>query len=210
MARAQISAAIARANPPDPVEAEKRIRIFIYPWPDDCLSSLLHRADCYVSLHRGEGWCYPLFDAASLGVPVVATGYSGPMDYLDSRHHRLVGYSMTAANKMKHTIRFGFDSSMSWAEPDLVHAAEQLRAVYEDRAAALALEAAARIRAAYSFEAVGQMARHRFLALGQQVEHLEQVSRQGAVDCATSAFQESALTIPGTVSDSPLLPSFCN
>lgn len=212
MARAQIRAAIARANPPDPVEAEKRIRIFFYQWPEDCLSSLLHRTDCYVSLHRGEGWCYPLFDAASLGVPVVATGYSGPMDYLDSSHHRLVGYTMTAANKVKHSIRFGFDASMSWAEPDLAHAAEQLRAVYEDRTNArkLALQAAARIRTTYSSEAVGHMARRRFLALGQQVARLEQESRLGAVDCAANTLPEPALTIPGKVSDSPSALSFCN
>lgn len=211
-ARLQIHAAIARANPPDPVAAEKRIRIFYYPWPEDCLVSLLRRADCYLSLHRGEGWCYPLFDAASIGTPVIATAYSGPMDYLDSRHHRLVGYRMAAANQIQHKIRFAFDSSMLWAEPDLAHAAEQLRAVYEDRAAArqLALEAAVRIRTEYSLEAVGRMARQRFIALGAEVERLRQQDTQGIVECGSPRIPAPPLTIPDTVAPSPWAQSPCN
>jgi glycosyltransferase involved in cell wall biosynthesis len=214
MARAQIAAAIARANVPNPAEAEKRIRIFPYQWPDDCISSLLHRADCYVSLHRGEGWCYPLFDAASIGVPVVATAYSGPMDYLDSEHHRLVGYTKTAANQRKHTIRFAFDSSMSWADPDLEHAAQQLRAVYNDRAGArrLAVAAAGQIRKNYSVDVVGEAARRRFLALSQQALRLEQESLfpPGAIECPYNTFGMPALTIPGMALDSPSAPALCN
>jgi glycosyltransferase involved in cell wall biosynthesis len=214
MARAQIAAAIARANVPNPVEAEKRIRIFPYQWPEDCLSSLLHRADCYVSLHRGEGWCYPLFDAASIGVPAVSTAYSGPMDYLDCEHHRLVGYTKTAANQLRHTIRFAFDSSMSWADPDLAHAAEQLRAIYEDRVRArrLAVEAAAKIRKNYSFEVVGEAMRQRFLSLSQQALRLEQESLYppGAVECPYNSFEMPALTIPGMALDSPSERVLCN
>jgi len=214
MARAQIAAAIARANVPNPVEAEKRIRIFPYQWPDDCISSLLHRSDCYLSMHRGEGWCYPLFDAAALGVPVVSTAYSGPMDYLDEKHHRLVGYTKTAANQRKHTIRFAFDSSMTWADPDLEHAAEQLRAVYNDRAGArkLAEEAGAKIRTDYSLKAVGEMARKRFLALSQQALRLEQESLYppGTIECPYNNFEMPVLTIPGKASDSPSAPLLCN
>lgn len=211
-ARQQIAAAIARANPPDPAAAEKRIRIFYYPWPESCIASLLRRADCYLSLHRGEGWCYPLFDAASLGTPVVATGYSGPMDYLDEQHHRLVGYRMTAANKIQHKIRFAFDSSMSWAEPDLDHAAEHLRALYEDRAAArkLALEAATRIRREYSLEAVGQMARQRFIDLGAEVKRGNQEDAQDLAEYGSSRISAPALTTPGKVSPSPWAPSLCS
>jgi glycosyltransferase involved in cell wall biosynthesis len=214
MARAQIAAAIARANVPNPAEAEKRIRIFPYQWPDTCLSSLLHRADCYISLHRGEGWCYPLFDAASLGVPVNSTAYSGPMDYLDSKHHRLVGYTRVPANQRKHTIRFAFDSSMTWAEPDLEHAAEQLRSLYSSReqASKLAMEAAIQIHKEYSLEAIGNAARQRFLSLSQQALRLEQESLYppGAIECPYNDFDMPVLTIPGTVSDSPSAPMLCN
>jgi glycosyltransferase involved in cell wall biosynthesis len=214
VARAQISAAIQRANPPDPELAQKHILVFPYHWPDDCISSLLHRADCYVSLHRGEGWCYPLFDAATLGVPIVATAYSGPMDYLDSAHHRLVGYSMTAAGQQRHTICFGFDTSMSWAEPDLAHAAQQLRAVYEDRTTArkLALEAAARIQQTYSLDVIGCAARERLLSISKQALRIEQESLSGSewARYAGSVVSLPVLTKPGKDSGSPSLPLACN
>ena len=214
MARSQIAAAIARANVPDAAEAEKRIRIFPYYWPEDCLSSLLHRADCHLSLHRGEGWCYPLFDAASLGVPVVATGYSGPMDYLDGVHHSLVGYRLTAANQRRHTIRFAFDSSMNWAEPDLEDAALCLRRVYEDRQGARrrASEAAATIRRRFSLDTVGEMARLRVQQITEKALRMEQESLipTGAVDCASNDFVLPSATRPGRVSDSPWQPLVCN
>jgi glycosyltransferase involved in cell wall biosynthesis len=214
MGRAQIAAAIRRAGTPNPIEAEKRIRIFPYQWPDDCVSSLLHRADCYISLHRGEGWCYPLFDAASIGVPVVATAYSGPMDYLDPVHHRLVSYHKTPANQGKHTIRFAFDSSMSWAKPDLHHAAESLRWVYENRSSArkLAVEAAARIRREYSLDVVGQAARERFIAIDKQARHqeMESLLPQSLTGQMANPLQMPALTTPCTDWDSPSALSFCN
>ncbi|MDR3792104.1 MAG: glycosyltransferase [Terracidiphilus sp.] len=213
-ARAQIAAAIQRANPPDRELAQKRILVFPYRWPDDCISSLLHRADCYISLHRGEGWCYPLFDAASIGVPIVATAYSGPMDYLDPAHHRLVGYSLTAAGLQQHTIHFGFDSSMYWAEPDVADAARQLRAVYENRAAArkLALDAAACIRKTYSLDAIGSAARKRLLSINKQALRIEAESLSAShwAGYAEPAVPLPVLTKPGKAAGLPSSLLACN
>lgn len=171
-ARALIARAILRAGVPDVVKAEARIRIFPYFWPDDCLASLMQRADCFLALHRGEGWCYPLFDAAAQGTPTVSTAYSGPLDYLDAQQHQLVAYKPTHANQQAHTIRFSFDQSMLWADPDLEDAAAKLRWVYEhyDEAKARAIAAAATIRRNYSLERVGKMARERFT---QRLEEIE-------------------------------------
>jgi glycosyltransferase involved in cell wall biosynthesis len=64
-------------------------------WSQQQIGVLQKRGDCYVSLHRGEGWCYPLFDAASAGKPVIATAYSGPLDYLAANSHGLVRHTLT-------------------------------------------------------------------------------------------------------------------
>ena len=40
-------------------------------------AALLARADCYVSLHRSEGFGLTLAESMALGTPVIATGYSG-------------------------------------------------------------------------------------------------------------------------------------
>ncbi|MDR3750538.1 MAG: glycosyltransferase [Terracidiphilus sp.] len=167
--RAQIRDAIARANPPNASEAMKRVKIFPRFWPDACMAALAQRADCYVSLHRGEGWCYPLFDAACNGTPVIATAYSGPMDYLDPRHHRLVRYELTHASQQSQTVRFSFTPDMSWATPDVSHAALLMRDVYDRRqeAIAQATEGAVLLNQKYSPDAIGRMAAQRLSVVAE-------------------------------------------
>jgi glycosyltransferase involved in cell wall biosynthesis len=198
-ARLLIARAIARSGAPDPVKAQSRIRIFPYYWPDDCLASLMRRTDCYVSLHRGEGWCYPLFDAASLGIPTVSTNYSGPLDFLDPRHHRLVDYRPTRANQQIHTIRFAFDQSMTWADPSLEDAAVKLREVYDHyaEAKASAVTAAAEIRRDYSLETVGRMALERFTARAAETADAGEERRADFFARSSTPAPLVSLTRPG-------------
>ena len=39
--------------------------------------------DAYVSLHRSEGTGLTITDAMALGKPVIATGWSGNMDFMN-------------------------------------------------------------------------------------------------------------------------------
>lgn len=140
------------------------------------------RGDCYVSLHRGEGWGYPLFEAASLGKPVVATAHGGPLDYLDSGRHHLVPCSMTRVQKPYYL----FSSAMEWAEPDLARACEALRDVYanRDRARAAAEDAARELRRAFSAEAIGALAKARLLELKRQMERPREQRVEPAISLA--------------------------
>ncbi len=136
-----------------------RVQIHGEAWPESRIDALHARGDCYVSLHRGEGWCYPLFEAAGRGTPVVATNYSGPLEYLDADAHGLVRHSLCPVRQSY----VYYHSQMRWAEPDLEHAAELMREVYRERdeARAKALRAALKLRENYSPERVGEMARAR-------------------------------------------------
>ena len=171
-ALAQISAAINRAGGPERCQVEKRIRICSEIWPEEKLTTLSQRANCYVSLHSGEGWCYPLFDAATSGIPVIATGYSGPMDYLDARYHHLVDYELTAPREENKIGLFSFSPEMLWAAPNIEHAAALMRSVYENREQAeqQAREGARQLKIKYSLRAVGQMARQRLTELAEGLE----------------------------------------
>jgi glycosyltransferase involved in cell wall biosynthesis len=60
------------------------------------LRALQLAGDCYVSLTRGEGFGLGAFDAATLGQPVVMTGWGGQLDYLDPSDAHLVEYDLTA------------------------------------------------------------------------------------------------------------------
>ncbi|HEV2801613.1 MAG TPA: glycosyltransferase [Pyrinomonadaceae bacterium] len=136
-----------------------RVEIHGEVWPERRIEALHAHGDCYVSLHRGEGWCYPLFEAAGRGTPVVATGYSGPLEYLDPQAHSLVRHGLCPVRQPY----VYYHSQMRWAEPDLLHAAELMRSVYEEREAARerARRAARKLREDYSLERVGEMARAR-------------------------------------------------
>jgi len=134
-----------------------RIHLDAEHWEDEEMAALRDRTNCHVSLHRGEGWGYTAFDAATVGCPVVATGYSGPLDFLDPEKHQLVGYELAHPDQSEQKLRFGFTSEMCWAEPDLVDAAQRLRYVYCNYAHCkrLAEEAAVEIRERYSLESIG-------------------------------------------------------
>lgn len=150
----------------------QRIHLHTELWGREQMAALRARTDCYLTLHRGEGWCYPAFEAACMGKPVVSTGYSGPLDFLDARHHHLVGYKLIPADQSKQKLRFGFTSNMQWADPDVDEAARALRRVFEHygQCRALAGEAAAEIRTKFSLEAVGRQAREYLEAIDAPAE----------------------------------------
>jgi ADP-heptose:LPS heptosyltransferase/2-polyprenyl-3-methyl-5-hydroxy-6-metoxy-1,4-benzoquinol methylase len=169
-----------------------RVVIRCEAWPEEKIEALHRRGDCYVSLHRGEGWCYPLFDAAGRGKPVVATAYSGPLEYLSAEEHFLVRYRLGPVGQLYRYYHHG----MRWAEPDLEHAAQQMRAAYEGRAdaRARAATAARRIRETYSQEAVGALARGQLLALLRQSQPLKWKSLAGK-ECKRQMITD--IPIPG-------------
>ena len=82
--------------------------------------------DCYVSLSRGEGWGLGAFDAASLGKPVLITGWGGQLDYLGADYPGLVRYELTQVptSWLPHATR---GAPQRWAQPDLGHAATLMR-----------------------------------------------------------------------------------
>ena len=104
--------------------------------------------DCYVSLHRAEAFGLSIAEAMWLSKPVIATGYSGNLDYMTPANSLLVDHQAIALGGGT-----GEDfAGRNWAEPDLEHAAALMRRVFEDPAAARVLgeRAAADIRRTHS------------------------------------------------------------
>lgn len=160
-AEAAARAALARAR--ELTGSSARVELRCAAWSEPQIEALHRRGDCYVSLHRGEGWCYPLFEAARRGKPVVATAYSGPLEYLDPQRHHLVRCETGEV-----TQRYAYyNPRMRWAEPDLSNASEAMRAVYTQREAAReqAVIAARQIENDYSLQSIGAQARGRLLNL---------------------------------------------
>jgi glycosyltransferase involved in cell wall biosynthesis len=136
-------------------------------WVSDAQRRALNaRADCYVSLHRSEGFGLTMAEAMAMGKPVIATGYSGNLDFMDPSTAYLVGHSLT-------TVGPGVDiypADGVWAEPDLDHAAELMRRVVAEPEGAAERGARAReaILRRFSPEATGALARSRLERLAQR------------------------------------------
>jgi glycosyltransferase involved in cell wall biosynthesis len=129
----------------------------------DELIGLLHLSDCYVSLHRSEGFGYTLAEAMSLGKPVIATGYSGNMDFMNATNSFLVNYQLVELQRDHDP----YEKGCVWAEPNLDHAAELMRFVYQNRktAAAIGRKARTHILEQLNPNGVGQLIRDRLMTL---------------------------------------------
>ncbi len=99
--------------------------------------ALTHLSDCYVSLHRSEGLGLTMAEAMSLGRPVIATAYSGNLDFMTHANSFLVDYTTSHVPAGVPA----YPAGTPWAEPDLDLAAAYMRQVVDDPA-----EAAARAR----------------------------------------------------------------
>jgi glycosyltransferase involved in cell wall biosynthesis len=89
---------------------------------------LIGHCDCYVSLHRAEGYGFTMAEAMSYGKPVIATGYSGNLEFMNEDNSFLVPSQLQP-------IPYGCDPyppGGPWAEPDVGAAAELMRTTVAD------------------------------------------------------------------------------
>lgn len=83
---------------------------------------LIASADAFLSLHRSEGFGLVLAEAMLAGVPVVATDWSGNVDFMDDESAFLVPFRMVPAVDGRGT----YGTGGTWAEPDIAVAAAHL------------------------------------------------------------------------------------
>ena len=95
-------------------------------------NALINAADCYVSLHRSEGFGLTLAEAMFYGKPAVATGYSGNVDFMSSENSFLIPYKIVTIESGQGPYSIG----AHWADPDLDHAVDVFRYVERNREAA--------------------------------------------------------------------------
>jgi glycosyltransferase involved in cell wall biosynthesis len=135
-------------------ESQPHVHVVDAPLAAADKNALIRALDCYVSLHRSEGLGLMIAEAMLLGTPVVATDYGGSRDFVTAFNALLVDASPVA-------IGPGHDPYPAdgvWAEPDLEHAAAQLRAAHADPPAARARAQRARsdVLAAHAPAAAGR------------------------------------------------------
>jgi len=108
--------------------AHPRVTVLDRHLPAAEKNALIRELDCYISLHRSEGFGLTIAEAMLLGTPVIATDYGGTRDLLTAFNSLLVDHRLTP-------IGPGHDpypAQGEWAEPDLDHAAALMRAALAD------------------------------------------------------------------------------
>jgi glycosyltransferase involved in cell wall biosynthesis len=92
------------------------------------LNSLIDSADCFVSLHRAEGFGLVNAEAMARGKVVVATDWSGNMDFMSAENSLPVDHVLQPIASDIGPYRAG----QRWAEPDLDDAAKKMQRVAAD------------------------------------------------------------------------------
>ena len=95
--------------------------------------SLAASCDAYVSLHRSEGLGLNLLEAMLLGKPVIATGWSGNMDFMSRADSCLVGYDLVPVRGRHPAYQpEAIGPGQVWAEPRVSDAADWMRRLATD------------------------------------------------------------------------------
>ncbi|THD70132.1 glycosyltransferase family 4 protein [Phenylobacterium sp.] len=123
--------------------APPNVRIVDEVWPYSEVQSLIAGADVLVSLHRAEGFGLTPAEAMALGTPVLATAFSGVLDFMDESCALLVPGRQIPVDDPQGVYR-----GQTWADPGIASAAEALVRLHADPALGPKLSAAARERVA--------------------------------------------------------------
>jgi glycosyltransferase involved in cell wall biosynthesis/SAM-dependent methyltransferase len=123
--------------------------------PAAAKNAMIANCDAYVSLHRSEGLGLTMAEAMYFGKPVIATAYSGNLDFMTGENSFLVPHELTKIGGGAEP----YPAEGEWADPDLDYASRVMKAVASDpeQVALRAERAAIDIRHTHSPEAAARI-----------------------------------------------------
>jgi glycosyltransferase involved in cell wall biosynthesis/SAM-dependent methyltransferase len=154
-------------------------------------NAMLAACDCYLSLHRSEGFGLPLAEAMYFGKPVIGTAYSGNLEFMTEENSYLVPAEL---RRIDDGAQF-YSGGGHWAEPDVERAASLMRKVLERPQAARerGARAAADIRRSHSPQAAGRVIERRLAELRPEATRRALAEQQRRGDEGPSTPEEVAL-----------------
>ena len=119
--------------------------------------------DCFVSLHRSEGFGLAVAECMFLGKPVISTDWSATAEFVDETNGCPVRAPLVTLEKNHGPYAKG----STWADPDPAHAAEWMKKLFVDRAfgARLGAAACATVEAKFAPAVIGARYRRRLEAI---------------------------------------------
>jgi glycosyltransferase involved in cell wall biosynthesis len=105
----------------------KNITLVEQIFSDKDMAAFQRMADVYLSLHRAEGYGLNIHEMLEIGVPTLATAWSGNMDYMERYPHSVpVPYRLVPYKDRTFAYQ---GTNLAWAEPDIRFSASALREV---------------------------------------------------------------------------------
>jgi glycosyltransferase involved in cell wall biosynthesis len=136
---------------------------------EERLCSLFQLCDCFVSPHRSEGFGLNIAIAMYYGKPVIATGYSGNLEFTNEENSFLIEYDLvTLSYDVGH-----YSKGYGWAQPSVDHLTVLMQGVVAspEEARRRAASGQATIRNRFSHEAVKRCIGSRFVKTGLLGKH---------------------------------------
>ncbi len=99
------------------------VRLLAETLPRQDMTNLVASADAILSLHRAEGFGLLPAEAMLQGIPAIATGWSGNVDFMTRDDSALIGYTLTPVFDPQGTYAV---KGAEWAEADIEEAAAWL------------------------------------------------------------------------------------
>jgi glycosyltransferase involved in cell wall biosynthesis len=133
---------------------------------DNEMKNLIRCSDCFLSLHRSEGLGRGLAEAMFLGKPVIATAYSGNMDFMTPDNSLLVDYTAIPVG----VEAYPFWQSQVWADPDVEQAADYMVRLIDDPGfgRTIGARASQHLRKFFSYRAAGLQYQTRLEAIARE------------------------------------------
>lgn len=146
------------------IDGDQRIIVMNSTIDRDEIIGLFDVCDCFISLHRSEGFGRSPAEAMYLGKPVIVTNYSGNTDFTLPDNSCLVNYKLIPVEEGQ----YPFYQNQVWADPDVEHAAWYMRKVFEDHAfsEAIARKGQEYVRQNFNQNAIGAIYAERLRELG--------------------------------------------
>ncbi|MBI6918984.1 glycosyltransferase family 4 protein [Pseudomonas monteilii] len=131
------------------------------------VKNLLRCSDCFVSLHRSEGYGFGIAEAMALGKPVIATAYSGNMDFMAAHCSLPVDYRLVAVKEGE----YPHYEAQHWADPYCEQAVAYMVQLVDDPSMGRALGQKARLhmQSFFSYRYTGLRYRARLAEIRQML-----------------------------------------
>jgi glycosyltransferase involved in cell wall biosynthesis len=149
------------------VAKDARIKIIHGTLSRQSMLGLIRACDCYVSLHRAEGFGLGMAEAMSFGKIVIGTDYSGSTDFLSAETGFPVAYDLRAVKPDEYVF---WAADQVWAEPNMDAAIAAFRLAFSDIEARTRRAAAGKafVGRKYSRAVVGAAVEERIAEISRQ------------------------------------------